>query len=173
MRAEDEGGPEETVSLQVFSSVEQECWPSWTSSMMDCWSHCCPGEKQLDRILLDGKFQKKKRNSERKVSVSDVQEWSLQMRENKLILDEFNVRKKQNEIQKLIGFSVKEKDETLELPTAPQKELDMSKEKDEHLNKIEKELIVREKSIRDTEKLLDEMLIFYESSSEFEIEDKE
>ena len=97
------------------------------------------------------------------------------MRENKIILDEFNVRKKQNEIHKLIGFSVKEKKETIDLASAPQKKLDMRKEKEDHdhLNKIEKELIIREKSIRDTEKLLDEMLIFYESSSEFEIEEKE
>ena len=33
------------------------------------------------------------------------------MRENKLTLDEFNVRKKQNEIQKLVGFSIKENEE--------------------------------------------------------------
>ena len=95
------------------------------------------------------------------------------MRENKLTLDEFNVRKKQNEIQKLIGFSVKENRETTDLPSVQQKRSDLRKEKDDHLNKIEKELIVREKSIRDTERLLDEMLIFYESSFQLEFDDKE
>ena len=171
---EDETGGGALSSLSCgLTSPELEGWPSWTSSMMDCWSNCCPGEKHLDRILSDGKFPKKKRSSERKVSVSDIQEWSLQMRENKLILDEFNVRKKQNKIQKLIGFSVKEKEETNDLTSAQKETLDLNKEKDDHLNKIEKELIVREKSIRDTERLLDEMLTFYESSFEFEIEDKE
>ena len=82
------------------------------------------------------------------------------MRENKLTLDEFNVRKKQNEIQKLIGFSIKENEEINDLPSVQKKKSDLRKEKDDHLNKIEKELIVREKSIRNTERLLDEMLIY-------------
>ena len=93
------------------------------------------------------------------------------MRENKLTLDEFNVRKKQSEVQKLIGFSIQENKETIDLTCAQRKKSDLTKEKENHLNKIEKELIVREKSIRDTERLLDEMLIFYESS--FEFDDKE
>ena len=97
------------------------------------------------------------------------------MRENKLFLDEFNVKKKQNEVQKLIGFSVKENEETIDSPSFQRTtcdQTDLRKEKDDHLNKIERELIVREKSIRETERLLDEMLIFYESSYEFEFDEK-
>ena len=140
--------------------------------MLDCWNNCLPGEKKLDGIVPDGKFQKK-RNSDRKVSVRDIQEWSLQMRENKLTLDEFNVRKKQNEIQRLIGFTVKENEETNDLNGVQKKNSELRKEKEDHLNKIEKELIVREKSIRDTERLLEEMLLFYESSFELEYDEKE
>ena len=140
--------------------------------MLDCWNNCRPGEKKLDGIVPDGIFQKK-RNSDRKVSVRDIQEWSLQMRENKLTLDEFNVRKKQNEIQRLIGFTVKENEETNDLNGVQNKNSELRKEKEDHLNKIEKELIVREKSIRDTERLLEEMLLFYESSFELEYDEKE
>ena len=95
------------------------------------------------------------------------------MRENKLTLDEFNVRKKQNEIQRLIGFTVKENEETNDLNDVQNKNSELRKEKEDHLNKIEKELIVREKSIRDTERLLEEMLLFYESSFELEYDEKE
>ena len=95
------------------------------------------------------------------------------MRENKLTLDEFNVRKKQNEIQRLIGFTVKENEETNDLNGVQKKNSELRKEKEDHLNKIEKELIVREKSIRDTERLLEEMLLFYESSFELEYDEKE
>ena len=95
------------------------------------------------------------------------------MRENKLTLDEFNVRKKQNEIQRLIGFTVKENEETNDLNDVQKKNSELRKEKEDHLNKIEKELIVREKSIRDTERLLEEMLLFYESSFELEYDEKE
>ena len=95
------------------------------------------------------------------------------MRENKLTLDEFNVRKKQNEIQRLIGFTVKENGETNDLNGVQNKNSELRKEKEDHLNKIEKELIVREKSIRDTERLLEEMLLFYESSFELEYDEKE
>ena len=95
------------------------------------------------------------------------------MRENKLTLDEFNVRKKQNEIQRLIGFTVKENEETNDLNGVQNKNSELRKEKEDHLNKIEKELIVREKSIRDTERLLEEMLLFYESSFELEYDEKE
>ena len=95
------------------------------------------------------------------------------MRENKLTLDEFNVRKKQNEIQRLIGFTVKENEETNDFNGVQNKNSELRKEKEDHLNKIEKELIVREKSIRDTERLLEEMLLFYESSFELEYDEKE
>ena len=95
------------------------------------------------------------------------------MRENKLTLDEFNVRKKQNEIQRLIGFTVKENEEINDLNDVQKKKSELRKEKEDHLNKIEKELIVREKSIRDTERLLEEMLLFYESSFELEYDEKE
>ena len=169
---------EEALSLFSLFSLQsgpnQEGWSNWTSPMLDCWNNCCPGgDKQLGRIVSDGRFQRKNRNSDRKVSISDIQEWSLQMRENKLTLDEFNVRKKQNEIQKLIGFSIKENEEINDLPSVQKKKSDLRKEKDDHLNKIEKELIVREKSIRNTERLLDEMLIYYESSFELEFDDND
>ena len=95
------------------------------------------------------------------------------MRENKLTLDEFNVRKKQNEIQRLIGFTVKENEETNDFNGVQNKNSELRKEKEDHLNKIEKELIVREKSIRNTERLLEEMLLFYESSFELEYDEKE
>ena len=95
------------------------------------------------------------------------------MRENKLTLDEFNVRKKQNEIQRLIGFTVKENEETNDFNGVQKENSELRKEKEDHLNKIEKELIVREKSIRDTERLLEEMLLFYESSFELEYDEKE
>ena len=68
---------------------------------MDCWNYCCLTQANCHTLLPDGKFQKGKK----KVSVHDVQEWSLRLRENKLSLDEFNIRKKQSQIQKMIGFT--------------------------------------------------------------------
>ena len=56
------------------------------------------------------------------------------MRENKLTLDEFNVRKKQNEIQRLIGFTVKENEETNDLNGVQNKNSELRKEKEDHLN---------------------------------------
>ena len=138
---------------------------------MDCWNYCCLTQANCHTLLPDGKFQRGKK----KVSVHDVQEWSLRLRENKLSLDEFNIRKKQSQIQKMIGFTnedQKEKEitEGLTLLTInKEKSIEESpkkQKKDDQLNKFEEALISREKSIRAKEKLLDDMLVFCEASFE-------
>ena len=122
---------------------------------MACWRK---SNDKLEEIVSDGMYQRKNT----KVSYRDVQEWSLQMRENKLILDEFNIRKKQSQVQTMIGF--KDSRGKSFMDSFESKTLSKGNQKDDKLAEFENALIDREKSIKEEEKVLDDMMVFYNAS---------
>ena len=161
-----EGGIESESRADCLGSV-RPC--SLTELDMSCWSSCGlrPSlDSLLDNLLPDGKYEK------RKVSEREVEEWSLTLRENRLTLEEDNIRKRQTEILKMIGLTVKGNKGKLILESLNLHNIRMEvslkesreRQKDEPLNDFEQELNFREKSLREAEEVLKDMLDWYQAS---------
>ena len=134
---------------------------------MDCWSSCSLKHSDLDNLTVDGKYQKRKM----RVSDREVQEWNLRLRENRITMDETNIRKKQTEIHEMLGIKssprrkpISESYNLLNMRSGlPLKEC-REKEVKDPLDDFEEALITREKSIREAEELLKDLIGYYETS---------